>query len=327
MSKHAPAFHPLSYAVWYDYISGGSPGLKSDVDLLTKGDKRLTEEQVQGLYQKYISECDEATADRVHADLQRLLIGVTESATHTNEEAAHFGSSLAQCSEHLKSGADAASFQHIVQNVLDDTQRMQGAIDVLAARLDESTKEAEQLRNELHRARAEAITDPLTGLVNRKGFDRALDSAIDAAASMPAGVGLLMIDIDHFKRVNDTYGHVFGDKVIKTVAHFIKESAKGRDTVARYGGEEFALLLPDTPLNGAQVLAEQIRTTIAKNRIRRMDTQDVVDGITISIGVASYGSGESPSQFISRADAALYRSKGRGRNCVSLADPPAVATG
>jgi diguanylate cyclase len=165
----------------------------------------------------------------------------------------------------------------------------------------------------------EALLDPLTRLSNRRGFQRRIDEMLAAGADGLAGSSLLMADIDHFKQVNDTHGHLLGDRVLQTVAEVIRGSVKGRDVAARFGGEEFAILLPDTPLRGALVLAEQIRQTVAHGRIRRIDRDETVGGVTISLGVANYRPGETLEQWLERADRALYQSKQRGRNCVTAA--------
>ncbi len=132
------------------------------------------------------------------------------------------------------------------------------------------------------------------------------------------------MDIDHFKRINDTHGHIFGDRVIKAVAKIVRDNVKGRDIAARYGGEEFIVLLPDTPLRGAQRLAEGIRIAVASSRFRRIDDSDADDGVTISIGVANLHAGESPTCLLERADRALYASKANGRNLVTVAEAAAT---
>ena len=128
-----------------------------------------------------------------------------------------------------------------------------------------------------------------------------------------------MADIDHFKQVNDTYGHVFGDKVIQAVATILKHNVKGKDTAARYGGEEFVVLLPDTPIEGAHQLAENIRSLVASARVRKSMEDWAPAGFSVSLGVANYRVGESVADFIARADAALYASKSAGRNRVTVA--------
>jgi len=128
-----------------------------------------------------------------------------------------------------------------------------------------------------------------------------------------------MLDIDEFKLINDRFGHVLGDRVLRTIADVLKASVKGRHIVARYGGEEFALLLPDTPLGGAHVLAEQLREAVAQSRILKVNNDEIVGNITISAGLACYRNGESGARFIERSAEALYVSKKTGRNRLTVA--------
>jgi diguanylate cyclase len=128
-----------------------------------------------------------------------------------------------------------------------------------------------------------------------------------------------MLDIDHFKAVNDTHGHLIGDRVIRFVAQVMQKNTKGQDTAARYGGEEFTLLLPGTPSAGAKSVAETIRAAVSKAQLVRADNKKPLGQITISAGVATFRKGEDIMEFINRADQALYRAKKEGRNRVSLA--------
>ena len=133
------------------------------------------------------------------------------------------------------------------------------------------------------------------------------------------GSALLLADIDHFKVVNDTYGHVLGDKVIRAVAHVLRSSIKGRDVAARLGGEEFAILLPQTSLTGAAAVAEQIRGTVAQGRICRPDGNESIGQVTLSVGVAVAKPGDTLEALLERADAAMYTAKRAGRNRISVA--------
>jgi len=134
-----------------------------------------------------------------------------------------------------------------------------------------------------------------------------------------AGAALVLADIDHFKTVNDTHGHLIGDKVIRAVAHVLSTNIKGRDIAVRIGGEEFALLLPETSLSGAASLAEKLRELVAQGRIRRNDGEEQVGHVTLSLGVAAAEDGDSLEALIERTDAALYAAKRGGRNRVTVA--------
>jgi diguanylate cyclase len=277
----------------------------------------ITQEVVQSLYRKHIFEMDEDFARQLSADVQRMLAEVGHSSAQTQEQAARYGGTLERWQGELAAVRGAGKLHEGVALVLNDTREIKASISNLNSVLDESRKEVEKQRVELERAREEAATDALTALANRKGFDQAL-AALLTEARASSDVGLAMFDIDRFKQINDTHGHLFGDRVIHTVAQILKANVKGRDVVCRYGGEEFALLLPETPLTGARALAEKIRHVVSLGRIRRLDRNETVGNITISAGVTVLKHGEPFTDFIARADAALYQSKSHGRNRVSV---------
>jgi diguanylate cyclase (GGDEF)-like protein len=164
----------------------------------------------------------------------------------------------------------------------------------------------------------DALTDSLTGLYNRRG----LEGRSEAIHFRPGGAQLaqvwIMADIDHFKRVNDTYGHEAGDEVLKAVADALRATARGADVVARFGGEEFVLVLPDTSADMAVRIAERLRLAI---EALSTDVGGQVIRVTASFGVAQRAAQESQLEVLERADAALYSSKKEGRNRVTISAP------
>ncbi len=138
---------------------------------------------------------------------------------------------------------------------------------------------------------------------------------LDARAS-DAPLSLLMIDIDHFKQFNDTYGHQLGDQVLKLVARSLNEIAQAKDTAARYGGEEFAVILPATPLETSMEVAEAIRNQVSTKRLTNRRTGQVLGQVTLSIGAALLKDAETPDALVHRADEAMYLAKRDGRNRV-----------
>jgi diguanylate cyclase len=154
----------------------------------------------------------------------------------------------------------------------------------------------------------------LTSLLNRRGFDGEITQTLEDIKTTHEALSIIMLDIDHFKKINDTYGHLIGDGVLKMLSKLLKDSIKGKDIVARFGGEEFILALPATALEGAYSLAEQIRSSLMKLNLKLKDTGKSIGHITISLGIALYKSGESLETTINRADTALYKAKNTGRN-------------
>lgn len=190
----------------------------------------------------------------------------------------------------------------------------------LCEKADDLLKPALRLSTEISRAYADLLqqmtqlstfaelrTDPLTGVANRRAFDDALSQLLAAHESDELPLSIAMLDLDHFKRINDEQGHLTGDRVLQDLTQLLKALLREGDVLARYGGEEFVILLPHTPLRTARNLAERARARIEE----KLPT-------TISIGIAATMPTESATSFISRADAALYTAKREGRNCVCL---------
>jgi diguanylate cyclase len=318
MSKHAAGVHPISYAVWYEYVSGINPTMNEHIDQILASGATINDEMIRAIYQRYVAEPDARDAEEVSASVQRVLADVSSSASEASQQADRFGSTLQRFDNDL-TGADSADrMQTVAEEARRDTRSVRDAVSDLQNRLAASQREIVRLRQQVLRAREDARIDALTGLCNRKCFDDQLAECISHVDAQARGPSVLMGDIDFFKQVNDNYGHLLGDKVLRLVAQIIKGNVKGKDTAARYGGEEFVVLLPDTATEGARSVAEKIRATVAGSRIRRMDNNETLDSVTISFGVASYRAGDSPTELIARADAALYVAKANGRNSVSV---------
>ncbi len=164
-----------------------------------------------------------------------------------------------------------------------------------------------------------ALQDPLTGLYNRRHFEERLGSELAAAQRHARPVSLLMCDVDHFKRINDAHGHLAGDEALKMVAFVLRGAVRKEDVLARYGGEEFVIVARETPIEGAQSLAERIRRAVERSRCA-WQGQDlgvtVSIGVTVSVGAAEFVSGRTERELIEGADRALYLAKQAGRNRV-----------
>jgi diguanylate cyclase len=186
----------------------------------------------------------------------------------------------------------------------------------LEAQVDASAKEVDTLRSKMEAVRKESLIDALTGLANRRSFDEQLTVAIAEAEREATPLCVLMCDIDHFKKFNDTWGHATGDQVLRLVAQCLSSNVKGRDTAARYGGEELVVVLPKTSLAAAMTVAEQIRKAVESRKIIKKATGETLGQVTLSIGGAEYKAGEAAADFVSRADACLYAAKRAGRNRV-----------
>jgi diguanylate cyclase (GGDEF)-like protein len=187
----------------------------------------------------------------------------------------------------------------------EDAKRLQPLVNAAAIALENA-----QLFEEVQHL---AITDGLTDTYNRRHFFELAEQEMNRARRYGHAVSAIMLDVDHFKQVNDTYGHAIGDQVLRTVAERCRESIRDIDILGRYGGEEFAIILPATDLSGAHSVAERLRRSIADVPIPT-ERDDVT--ITISLGVAS--NAQDVAALVNRADAAMYAAKQAGRNCVVI---------
>jgi diguanylate cyclase len=325
IGRHGSGCQPPSYALWYEYVDGSNEPLRRALDERIARGSPLSADETLALYGQYIAQGEIAAGNELHDALQRMLDSLARTATHAGNDAARYGRSLDDCGDRLRTTPDLHELRGLVAALAVETRRMLESNARLTEDLEGSRRELLELSSKLANLRGEALLDPLTGLLNRRGLSKAIDEAIAARESGLAGWSLLIIDIDHFKRVNDTHGHILGDKVLQAVARVLRSSIKGQDIAVRLGGEEFAVLLPDTAESGAVVLAERIRQSVARGRIRRVDQAEPLGDVTVSIGVACHDGSEPSEQWLARADKALYASKQNGRNRVTAAGSPEPA--
>jgi diguanylate cyclase len=327
MITHGVAPTPHNYAVWFTYVSGLEPELRRAIDARIATREPFTDQVSSELYERF---CDASrhfgVLQKTSADLDQAVervVTVIASATGDTES---FNKTLGEFSHQLDDGMTAERVRGIVANLLVETQQVTEKNRALEDRLSRASGEVAELRQNLEVVRREALTDPLTGIPNRKLFDSRLREAARNAVESGEPLALLLLDIDHFKRFNDTYGHQLGDQVLRLVAKTLADCVKGRDTPARFGGEEFVIVLPQTRLENAVTLAEQIRRTMVRHKVVRKDTGEEYGVIALSVGASVYRPGEDLSELIHRADAALYHAKRTGRNRVVAEDdvPPEV---
>jgi hypothetical protein len=207
MTKQKAGLHPASYAIWYEYVANLNPALQAAIDTRLGDEGPLDDEATYALYDRYLAELDSKTALRIGDSVSQIVGQVSDSAAEAVDQASRYGSSLERWTDTLLRPVDSPGpLAAGVEDILRGTREMQGAISRLQEQLEESTREAQQLRQEVARAREEALIDALTGLANRKSFDLALAACLAEAQPDLSGPCLLMIDLDNFKRINDAHG-------------------------------------------------------------------------------------------------------------------------
>ena len=319
MGRHAAAFNPITFALWYEYAAGINQTLNAALDRRVSEGGRIDDEAVTALHAAHIAPIGEDTMSRISTDMQRVMDGLVLTASQTGSRAGAFGEQLSGLTAAL-GNKDTSQLAPFLSKVAAGTADMQESVNALQQRVALGESEIRKLREDLDRACSEALRDPLTGILNRKGFDQQIAALFSTTPGKGEGHFVVMLDIDHFKKVNDTHGHVMGDRVIQGVAEILRSTVTNpAHSVTRYGGEEFAILMPQCTSQECAQVAETIRTRTKAMKIRNRKTQDVLLSVTISGGMAEWREDDDPATLIARADAALYRSKNDGRDRLTVA--------
>lgn len=258
----------------------------------------------------------EAQIEGARFSLEQQLGDLLKTIGHHIDITGVQTTALQQAHERLDTVDSADALREIVKflvgistKALNDTQKLQ-------SNLTEAQVQTNALKQRLAAAERLASVDSLTGVANRRHFQSYLEQAVAESHERYRPLSLIILDIDHFKKVNDTFGHANGDAVIQQTAEVMTKSVRPTDFVARFGGEEFALILKNTPTGNALEVAERIRAKIAATRFVSPSTGKDIGPITASLGLAEIIDGEAPAKLIERADHQLYRAKSNGRNRV-----------
>lgn len=258
-----------------------------------------------------------------------LLMELAQHLQDMRQNTGGMGRRLGEAVSRLKESQNLTDLQQLrivllreAEDLRDQTERLQHQLAENEARLKESGDRLNKVNDELKQTKAISLADPLTGVPNRRAFDLQLASEISRSTRYGLPLSLVILDLDHFKRVNDTYGHPVGDKVLVTVSDKVTKSLRKSDFLARIGGEEFVILLPETDLVAALTTAEKLRADIARLRFKTQNTHLTA---TASMGVCEWKTAMTAEQLLKFADEALYRAKQGGRNRVEAHAPPGSA--
>jgi len=285
--------------------------------LKTQG--RISDAETDKIYEDHLSpqrftDQMEEIGGRISSHMEEMLKTISEAKVETNT----YGEKLAHATSSMAQDGSIDKIKDVVTKLLIDTKQMEHRNKELEKSLSTSQEQIETLKTNMETIRHESLTDPLTALSNRKLFDQSMLYNLDECEKGAKDFSLLIADIDHFKKFNDTFGHQTGDQVIRLVASVLKSSLKGQDIAARYGGEEFAVILPNTPLEFAIRVAENIREAVMGKDLVKRSTNERLGRVTVSIGVSCWVRGDTPQTMIERADAALYQAKRTGRNKICV---------
>lgn len=310
-----------NFELWTHALNAPDSALAKEIARMGTASEPFTEAATEALAAEHLprSRLTEEIRDAGRV-LDRELSSVSSVIAMAHKSQAAYGQTLDKAATHMETAATGTGLQTIVSGLTAATRQVQHENESLEKKLEVSTQEVVRLREHLELVRRDAMTDALTELANRKAFDEKLAAACDHAETQGGALTLAVLDIDHFKRFNDTWGHQTGDQVLRYVASVLGRAAANPRFAARYGGEEFAIIFPFESVAMVEAALESIRIEIASRTLRRRSTNDELGAVTVSAGFAVRQRGETAAAFLERADAALYASKRGGRNRVSCAE-------
>jgi len=312
--QHGVTPTPNNFAVWFAYSRGAPLELKRAIDALIAGKKPFDANTNRELFATHLAQ---SSSSKIVGNIPERLKSVMTAATRFVTTAIADGrthiDAIGGVAEQAENGADPKS---LVASLMNELAKAAARASELETNLGETSRELDAIRESLNEAEQRANTDPLTGLPNRRALDEFLSASQLAAMENSEPLSVLLIDIDHFRKFNDKFGHGVGDQLLRLMANALRERLGGKDLPARYGGDELIAVLPGVKLAACEAMAELIRKSISECRITRRSTGDVLPGITVSIGVAQFRTSESTAELVERCDRAVSLAKRIGRNRV-----------
>lgn len=316
MTQHRVPTVPPNYAIWYDFVADRNADLREEIQRHLERGNEFSPEICRSLYERYYLDEIRTEVDELSGAVREAVESVIAELGGLDEDINRYSDVLETCTNLLDGEPTQADLKSLVVDLARETMKTREKANSVEGSLQTMSGELHELRAQVSALSRDSRTDALTGIANRRAFDKSMLKLTQEASEQGSPLCLVYADIDHFKAFNDTHGHLVGDLVLRFVAQEMQQCVKGRDVLARYGGEEFALLLPATPLKGAAMLAESIRTIIEAQRVTDKDGEEI-ESVTISIGISQYIAGEDTASFLDRADSCLYKSKEDGRNRVT----------
>jgi len=310
---------PKTFEVWYSYAAGMPEEVAERIDRIIERDGTLAGYDLDQIHLEYLAmaETERKHHDALSAHLDHEMDEIAKLVQSHIASSDDYSGSLKETAASLTEQTAPAQIRNAIEKLLAENAKMSARTTKLGEALSQTRAQVRKLRASLEKSREKEMRDPMTKLANRRLFDLRLPHEIADAHQSGVPLCLAMADIDHFKQINDTFGHPVGDDVLRFFASILASNLKGRDLAARYGGEEFALILPATKAEAARQLIRQIMEQINATNLVMSQGKLPIGKLTASFGVVELRAQDDAGALVSRADRKLYEAKRAGRNRIA----------
>ncbi len=305
--------NPIHYSVIYEWLSEIDPYFTDTVQT-NIDNNNYNDNTAETLYMTLVAQFlhEKIPNEEMESLLNGLIAHISNWITHSKQRQSIILNDLHSI---LEQELPPQVSHTLTSSVMPNFLSLHEETEQLREQVSKSSTAVDKLKEELKKANFFAKTDELTNIPNRRGFNENMEGVVQLSLQNQSPFALILLDLDFFKKVNDTFGHIVGDSALRYVSKLLKEETKGRDCIARIGGEEFSIILPDTSYDNAIKVAENIRLKIASKTLSVKDQKKPLK-LTLSSGIAIYRKGEDIETLFQRADEALYLAKNNGRNRV-----------
>ncbi len=306
---------PANYEIWTTHVAGVKPDLSREIQARLERGEVFTDEANEELFERFFANTRLSIQMLETSEtIARELDDTVSNLRGAGGQAGSYAKVLQDAATRFEGGVDSAEFRTVVEHLAVTTHEMIESNLKLAEQIDATSRQVQELQTALESVKVEALTDGLTGLANRRMFEDTLSRRITDAGADKSDLCLVMFDIDHFRRLNEAWGHPLGDQVLRYIAAVLRAHAQGDVLAARYGGEEFAMIMPRTNVYLAEALAARVSKAVRSKRLSLKSSGDVIGEVTVSVGVARFCEPEEPGALIARAEACVRAAKHEGRD-------------
>ena len=320
VDQHLMPPMPNTYEVLYTYASGTNETVNKQIDRIIETSGGIDRYDISQIYENHFVSTEEQRRqnDKTNEILKREIDSIIELVNAHGFSNKEYAGTLDATLKNLSFGINPQELKEIVKTLLTDNRRMQAESLELSDMLEQSKQQMQKMGEELAEARRTALIDSVTGIGNRSWLTYRLESDFSEPMDPTKDYSLIFVDIDHFKRINDEFGHAAGDMVLRYFGSLLSNHVTDSDLCARYGGEEFVILLPDTGKDEAYEFAENMRKKLERSKLIFALSKQPLGQVTASFGIAMRRESDTPESILSRADELLYKAKNDGRNTTRL---------